>query len=78
MKNPHIVSRLIDLMTNERETKRAAITAILEAYRAKGVIIDEFDLICKLWELRLDHISDILACVLFDLQIYKSRKLQSK
>lgn len=74
MKNPHIVSRLIDMMTNETETKRQAITAILEAHRAKGVKIDEFDLICKLWELRLDHISDILACVLFDLQIYTVKK----
>lgn len=67
MKNPTIKASLNKMMLCELKEKKEAITAIIDAYKTLGTPINEFDLICELWELHLSDISQILGDLISDL-----------
>ena len=60
--------KLRTMMADELTEKKQAITCILDYYRAKGQILDEFEMICKLMELSIGDVSQILGDIISDME----------
>lgn len=61
MKNPQITQTLNTIMADELTEKKEAIKCILDHYKVKGQVLDEFTFICELMELSIGDISQILS-----------------
>lgn len=60
MKNPHIAQSLRDLMNSETETKRQAVTVILDYFDSVKLKYDKFETAATLWEFSLYKLNLIL------------------
>lgn len=67
MKNPQIVTRLNQMMADEKRAKLSVISTLIDHYKASNPLLDVVQCFDKLYDLDLYQLNDLLSDVTSDL-----------